>query len=327
MREAPTPIPASGEVRIRVKVSGVNFADVLGRMGMYAAAPAIPYVPGFEVSGTIDAVGQGVPDFREGDDVFALTRFGGYGDTVCVPYRQVFRRLEWMSAKDGAALPVAYLTAYMALMVMGSLRPGDRVLIHAAAGGVGLAALDICKIVGAETFGTASPHKHDTLREMGLTQPIDYRNFDFERVLAEVAPDTRFNLILDPLGGRNWAKNYRLLAPGGRLVFYGVSSVAPGKKRSRLRALRELAVLPFYTPLGLMRDNKGVAGLNLAQLWDEADLVRPWMQQIVAWYDEALFRPHVDRAFPFNKVSEAHHHIQNRENIGKVLLTWSQADR
>ncbi|RMG99837.1 MAG: alcohol dehydrogenase, partial [Chloroflexi bacterium] len=186
IREAPTPIPQNGEVRIRVETIGINFADVLGRMGIYPDAPPIPYVPGYEVAGIVDAVSQGVPDLKEGDRVFALTRFGGYADTVCVPHKQVFKRLDWMSAQDAAALPVNYLTAYQMLVVMGSLRPGDKVLIHGAAGGVGLAALDICRIIGAETFGTASPEKHDFLLERGLHFPIDYRNHDFEQVVMDL---------------------------------------------------------------------------------------------------------------------------------------------
>ncbi len=323
----PTPIPASGEVRIRVKASGVNFLDLRGRMGIDGDAPSIPYVPGLEVAGTIDAVGQGVVNLREGDEVFALTRYGGYSDTVCVPYRQVFKRLDWMSVHDAAALPMAYLTAYMALVIQGSLRAGDRVLIHHAAGGVGIAALDICKILGAETFGTASPYKHDFLTARGLDHPIDYRSYNFERVMEDIAPQKRMNLILDPVGGTSWAKNYRLLAPGGRLIFYGMSSAVGGKKRSRLREWRELLTLPFYTPLRLMRDNKSVAGLNMMRMWDEVETLREWMAQIVTWYDEALFRPEIDKTFPFNKAADAHEHLHNRENVGKVLLTWSDEGR
>ena len=142
---APDPIPGNGEIRIRVLASGINFADMMGRMGTYPDAPAIPYVPGYEVAGFIDLVGQGVPDFKEGDNVFAATRFGGYSNVVCVPYKQAFNRLDWMPVTDAAALPVNYMTAYMALIVMGSLKPGDKVLIHNAGGGVGLAALDIRK--------------------------------------------------------------------------------------------------------------------------------------------------------------------------------------
>ncbi len=320
MRDAADPLPRNGEVRIRVEACGINFADIMGRMGLYQDAPPAPYVPGYEVAGVIDAMGQGVPDFREGDKVFAATQFGGYSDAICVPYKQVFSRLEWMSAQDAAALPVAFLTAYMSLIVMGSLRPGARVLIHNAGGGVGLAALAICKIVGAETYGTASPEKHDFLREQGLNFPIDYRNQDYEQVLLEMTGRKGVQIILDPLGGANWRKNYRLLMPTGRLVMYGASSMAPRKRRSWLQVLRLLANMSFYTPMRLMNDNKAVVGVNLGHMWAQTKMLRRWMQQIVNWYDEALFRPHIDTTFSLEDAVKAHHYVQDRRNMGKVLL-------
>ena len=310
----------SGEVRIRVEAAGVNFADILGRMGMYPDAPPIPYVPGYEVAGTVEAVGGGAPDLKEGDKVFALTRFGGYSNTVIVPHKQVFRRLDWMSAEHGAALPVNYLTAYLALIVMGSLRAGDKVLIHAAAGGVGLAARDICTIVGAETYGTASPEKHDFLLVRGLHHPIDYRNLDYERVVKDLTGGHGVQLILDPLGGVHWPKNYRLLMPTGRLIYFGMSSLANGKRRSLLQMARQIIMTPFHTPMRLMSDNKGVIGLNLGHLWQETALLQKWMRQLVNWYDQALFRPHIDQTFSLAEAEKAHHYLQDRKNLGKVLL-------
>lgn len=321
-QEAPEPIPKNGEVRIQVAAAGVNFADILGRMGMYPDAPSTPYVPGYEVSGTIDAVGQGVSEFREGDRVFALTRFGGYSSVVCVPHKQVFKSYDWLSDDDAAALPVSYLTAYISLVVMGSLRKGDKVLIHSAAGGLGLAALDICKIMGAETLGTASLAKHEFLRERGLDHPIDYRNpdQDYARVVQELTGGRGVNIILDSLGGSYWQKNYQLLMPTGRLVFLGARSLAQGKKRSLLSIMRGLISLPRYTPLNLVEDNKAVMGVNIGYLWEQMDLVREWMNVIVSWYDEFAFRPCIDRKFVLQEAATAHHYIQDHKNKGKVLL-------
>jgi NADPH:quinone reductase-like Zn-dependent oxidoreductase len=317
---APDPIPHNGEIRIRVQASGVNFADVMGRMGTYPDAPPIPYVPGYEVAGVIDLVGQGVLGLKDGDNVFAATRFGGYSDIVCVPYKQVFKRLDWMPITDAAALPVNYLTAYMMLIVMGSLKPGDKVLIHNAGGGVGLAALDICNIIGAETLGTASPEKHEFLMQRGLRHPIDYRNRDFEGVVQDITGGRGVQLILDPIGGKTWPKNYRSLSPTGRLVYFGVSGMATGMKRSLLGLLRMLVWLPFYTPFKLMNDNKAVVGVNLGHMWGQTDMMQEWMGQIVTWYDEALFRPHIDKTFKLEEAAAAHLYIQNRKNTGKVLL-------
>lgn len=320
LQDASDPIPRTGEVRVRVQAVGVNFADILGRMGVYSDAPKIPYVPGYEVAGIIDVVGQGVPNLKEGDAALAVTRFGGYSDVVCVPDKQVYKRLGWMPPEDGAAIPVNYLTAYQMLMVMGALHPGDKVLIHGAAGGVGLAALDICRIVGAETFGTASPEKHEFLRARGLEHPIDYRNQDYERVINDLTAGKGLHIILDPLGGIHWQKNYRLLMPTGRLIHFGVSVIANGKKRSRWEMFKTMVRVPIYTPYTLMKDNKAVIGVNLASMWDHMALQRDWMQQIIAWYDEALFRPHVDKTFRFDDAAAAHHYLQDRKNTGKVLL-------
>jgi NADPH:quinone reductase-like Zn-dependent oxidoreductase len=320
VQKASDPTPRTGEVRIRVKACGVNFADILGRANLYPDAPTMPYVPGFEVAGEVDVVGQGVPDLKEGDKVFALTQFGGYSDVVCAPYKQVFKRLEWMDVLHGAALPVDYLMAYMALVSMGSLQKGDKVLIHNAGGGVGLAALDICRVVGAETYGTASPNKHDYLLERGLHHPIDYRNLDYERVIMDLTGGHGVQIVLDPMGGSHWKKNYRLLMPTGRLICFGISSVLPGKRRSIWALLRFLWNFPVYTPYRLLNDNKGVLGINMNHLWEQMDVLRPWMHQIITWYDEALFRPKIDQTFPFAGAAEAHHYLQDRKNIGKVLL-------
>lgn len=318
--EAADPSPGMGEIRIRVEASGVCFADIIGRLGIYPDAPRIPYVPGYEVAGVVDAVGQGVPGFAEGDGVFAATRFQGYSDVVCVPHQQAYHRYDWMPAEEAAALPVNYLTAFMMLVVMGSLRPGDRVLIHNVGGGVGLAALDICKILGADTYGTSSPSKHDFLAERGLVHPIDYRNLDYERAILDLTGGKGVQIVLDPLGGRHWAKNYRLLMPGGRLIHFGFSSAVTGKRRSFTSLIKRAIRVPFYTPIRLMNDNKAVIGVNLGHLWDHVDMVRAWMQQILNWYDEALFRPHIDRTFAFSDAALAHHHLQDRLNLGKVLL-------
>lgn len=320
VRESPDPIPAAGEVRIRVEACGVGFADVMGRMGLAVAGPNPPYVPGLEVAGTVDLVGQGVPDCKEGDTVFAFMRSGGYSDVVCVPHQQVFKRWQWMSPEQGAALPVSYLLAYQMLMVMGSLRSGDTVLIHGAAGGVGLAALDICNIVGTTTFGTASPPKHGFLQERGLDYPIDYRNRDYERLINDLTAGRGVQIILDALGGQHWQKNYRLLRPTGRLIHFGLNSAATGKKRSRLSSLLLRLRVPFYTPFQLMAENKAVMGIDWQQLWLHTDLRRLWMKQIVTWYDEALFRPYIDRTFRLEQAATAHHYLQDRENVGKVLL-------
>lgn len=319
IREAADPIPRTGEVRIRVAASGVNVADLLGQPGDGNRA-SVPYVPGYEVAGVVDMVAQGVSTVKEGDRVVALTQGGGYSDLKTVSHRRVFSLLDWMKLEDAAALPVDYVTAFASLLVVGSLRKGDQVLIHAAGSGVGLAALNICQIVGAETIGTAPGDRHDFLRKQGLDSAIDLLEEDYEEAVRELTGGKGVQLILNPFAGLHYEKNSRLLAETGRLVHYANESVLPSRPSSILERLRSAVFSPMYTPLWLMKESKGMAGINFLRLWKDIDLVRPWMEQLMDWYDEALFRPHVDSAFRFERVGEAHNYVRERRNLGKVLL-------
>src|SRR6516162_4456834 len=229
VKEAPDPEPKAGEVRIRVEASGVNFADIMGRLGIYPDLPPIPVVPGYEVSGQIDAVGAGVAPDWAGRDVLAATRFGGYADTVCVPIKQVFARPPGMSALEGASIPVNYFTAWQLIVVMGGLKANETVLIHSAGGGVGIAATQIAKHIGARVIGTASAAKHAELRALGTDHLIDYRNEDFEARTRQITGGRGVELILDPVGGDSLKKGFRLLAPTGRLGVFGASSAATNK--------------------------------------------------------------------------------------------------
>ncbi len=320
VREAPDPAPQPGEIRIRVEASGVNFADLMARMGVYPDAPKIPCVVGYEVAGTVDSLGEGVTGIQIGDPVVALTHFGGYADVVCVPVIAAYSRPPRMSALVGAALLVNYLTAYQLLVVMGSLHQGDRVLIHSAAGGVGLAALDICRIYGAVTLGTAAVSKHEFLRSRGLDHPIDSRAADFAKEVQSVTHGEGVEIVLDSVGGPNWRKNYRLLAPSGRLMAFGASSLAAGSRRSLAALVRVGLSLPRFTPLALMDANKGVLGVNIGHLWDKPQLVRGWGEQLLDWYNEGRIDPHVGRTFPFAEAPAAHRYLHSRSSIGKVLL-------
>ncbi len=201
VKEAADPAPNAGEVRIRVEASGVNFADIMGRMGVYPDLPPIPVVPGYEVSGRIDAVAAGVDQSWIGQDVIAMTRFGGYADVVCVPVKQAFPRPAGLSALEGAAIPVNYFTAWQLVVVMGALKANETVLIHSVGGGVGIAATQIAKHVGARVIGTASAVKHDEMRALGVDHLIDYRTEDFETRTREITGGRGVELILDAVGG------------------------------------------------------------------------------------------------------------------------------
>ena len=214
-RETPDPPVGPGDVRIAVKAAGINFADTVARIGLYPDAPKPPCVLGYEVAGEVESVGEAVDTHREGDQVIAGTRFGGQAELVTVPAAQALALPKRLSFEQGAAVPVNYGTAYAALVVMGGLGHGDRVLIHAAAGGVGIAATQIARNLGAEIFGTSSPQKHEVIQAQGVAHPIDYRNRDFEVEVMRITGGEGVDVIIDALGPTSFRKDYRLLRSGG----------------------------------------------------------------------------------------------------------------
>ena len=325
VREAPDPEPQSGQVRVRVEAAGINFADILARMGLYPDAPKLPAVVGYEVAGVVDGVGEGVDRFADGDRVVGLTRFGGYSDVVCVPQVGVRRLPESLGFEGAASIPVNWLTAWLMLVRLGNVRPGERVLVHACAGGVGLAAVQICRHFGAEVIGTASPSKHDRLREMGVAECIDYRSQDFEEEVARITDDKGVDIVLDAVGGVSFAKSYRCLTDLGRLFVFGASSLAPSTRRRIGSALLGLWRMPSFKPLDLMQNNRGVIGVNLAHLWHRGDELAEMLGEITDHVADGTFRPVVDRSFTFDEAAAAHRYIQERRNFGKVVLTPAHA--
>src|SRR4051812_12305581 len=214
-QEAPDPVPGPGEIRIAVHASGVNFADVLARIGLYPDAPKPPVTVGYEVSGVVDAVGADVATPRVGDRVVALTRFGGYSDRVVVPSIVAFQIPEGLDHVSAAAIPVNYLTALIALYRMANLTSGETILIHGAGGGVGIAATQLARLRGATIIGTASSAKHEAIRAQGVHHAIDYRRTDVVAEVRRLTNGRGVDIALDPIGGKSFAESYRLLAPLG----------------------------------------------------------------------------------------------------------------
>lgn len=316
----PDPVPPPGEVLIRVKASGLNFADILARQGLYPDGPPKPCVMGYEVSGVIEAVGDGVDQAIIGEQVIAMTRFGGQAELVTVADAQVFEKPTELSFEQGAALPVNYLTAWALIVTMGGLRADESILIHNAGGGVGLAALEIARHIGAKTFGTASTGKHEFLRQRGLDHPIDYRDQDWVPVLMELTEGRGVELIIDPLGGKSWKQSYSVLRRTGRMGVFGMSVASASGIKGKLKALKAVVSMPRYNPLGLMNRNKGIFGLNLGHMWGEGEKVASWTREIMRGVQQGWIRPHVDRTFSFDEIADAHRYIEGRKNIGKVVL-------
>ena len=326
VEERPDPPVGPGEVRVAVKAAGINFADTLARIGLYPDAPKVPSVVGYEVAGEIESVGGGVELHRVGDRVIAATRFNGQAELVTVPAENAFPLPKKLSFEEGAAFPINYATAYAALVIMGGLKQGERVLIHAAAGGVGISATQVAKGIGAEIFGTASGSKHDAIREQGVEHAIDYRTLDFEDEVRKITGGEGVDVIMDALGPTSFRKDYRLLRQGGRLIMYGLSEVQSGSgKRDIPAALRSLArmplaTMPWWKSLGVMNENKGVFGLNMLHWWDREGNFDRVIEPLLEGLRQGDLKPVVAEAFPFDGAPDAHRMIEERRNIGKVVL-------
>ena len=325
VEERPDPQVAAGEVRIAVRAAGINFADLLARTGMYPDAPKVPSIVGYEVAGEVDTVGEGVASVVVGDRVMAGTRFGGYAELVTVAEDDVLHLPESLSFEQGAAVPVNYATAYAGVVIMGGLREGDRVLIHSAAGGVGISATQIARARGAEIFGTASAAKHDAIRAQGVDHPIDYRNTDFEDAVREITDGEGIDLAFDAVGPSSFRKDYRLLRSGGRLVCYGISEVQSGDGRNIPGLLKGLAsmttaTMPWWKSLTMMNENKGVFGLNMLSWWDREGSLARLIDPLASDLEAGRLDPVVAESFPFDRAPEAHRFIHERRNVGKVVL-------
>tara|TARA_Y100001970_G_scaffold43618_1_gene54340 strand:- start:841 stop:1851 length:1011 start_codon:yes stop_codon:yes gene_type:complete len=319
IQEVSMPTPGPNEICIKVSKAGINFADILSRMGLYPGAPKPPFTPGMEVSGTIHELGPEVEGFEVGDRVVGSGTNGGYAEYTVSNCKGVFKIPKDISFEMAASFPAVYLTSYLMIIHPGDLQPGESILIHGAAGGVGLASIELAKIAGAKTiFGTCSPSKHEFIQERGVL-PVDKDNF-----LAEImqwTDDKGVDLVLDPIGGEHLMQSYRCLGSGGRVCSFGISDMAPGKKRSHWHRIKSWLSFPKFDPLKMMTSNRGVFGIHLGRWknWEHLDKAR---KDLMGWISEGKISPHVDKVFPSEKVSDAHHYIQDRKNIGKVLLDF-----
>jgi NADPH:quinone reductase-like Zn-dependent oxidoreductase len=314
VQERPDPAIGAGEVRIAVAAAGINFADVMARMGLYADAPKTPCVVGYEVAGTVLELGDGVSGINLGQRVFAGTQFGGYASEVVTAAGDVLPLPDELSFEQGAAIPVNYATAWAGLIGFGVLQQGERVLIHSAGGGVGIAATQIAKRSGAEVYGTASPGKHASILELGVDRALDYTKAGWERDLP------KFDVILDALGGRSFRTSYSLLRPGGRLVAFGASSVVSGERRNLVTALRSVVRVPRFNLMKQMSESKAVIGLNMLRLWKDRGSLQPWIDPLRELLDDGTVKPVIAGTFGFEEAGAAQTMIVERRNLGKVVL-------
>lgn len=321
----PDPLPGAGEVLINVRHAGVNYADCVIRMGLYASAKQLvgwPITPGFEVAGEVAAVGAGVNQFAPGMRVVGVTLFNGYSSQLVLPANQVLAIPAHMDTPTAAAIPTIFLTAWFALRELAHVRPGERVLVHSAAGGVGSAAVQLAQRAGAEVTGVVgATHKLGAVRELGAQHVIDKSREALWPRARQLAP-AGYDVILDANGVSTLQDSYRHLAPLGRLVVYGFHSMLPkqGGRPNCPKLAWDWLRTPRFNPLQLTTDNHSVLAFNLSFLSQRADLLLPAMQQILDGFQRGELRAPAITVYPLTKVADAHRALESGQTVGKLVL-------
>lgn len=324
LEPSPVPEPGPGEVRVDVKAIGVNYADVVVRMGLYASAKEYvgwPITPGFEVSGTVGAKGAGV-DLEIGDPVIAVTRFGGYASHVVVPRHQVFAKPDVLTFEQAAAIPAVYMTAWFALYELAHPRPRSTVLVHSAAGGVGGALLQLSKLRGCTVVGVVGrSDKVEAARELGADHVIDKSTQSLWREARKLAPQG-YDVILDANGVATLRDSYEHLRRAGKLVVYGFHSMLPrqGGKPSWPKLAKDWLRTPRFNPLDMTNESRSVLAFNLSYLFDRTDLLAEGMHDILGWFDSLVLQPPPVTTFALADVAQAHAAIESGTTIGKLVL-------
>lgn len=320
VREVPDPVPGPGEVRVRVEAVGVNYAEVLSRRGLYGWAPPMPYTPGMEATGTIDALGAGVEGRAVGERVIVGAQQGAYAERIVVPERQALPAIGGFSTEENAAIAVNYLTAWVSLMEMARLRPTDRVLVTAAAGGVGTAAVQIATRFGCATVGMAgSDAKLDAIRALGARAAVNYRRPDFEERLRTAAGPDRFDVVLEVVGGDVFRSVWPVVAPFGRVVVAGFASLAL-QRWNPLSWLRTWRDLPRADIRSLAPASHGFMATHIGYLLDDPPrLARVWAE-MTAFVAAHGIRPVVGETFSLGEMAEAHRLMESRGSVGKIVV-------
>lgn len=305
VRDVPVPEPGAGQVRIRVKAAGMNYADIMQREGLYPNGPKAPYGAGFEVAGTVDAIGPGVAIWKPGDAVMGFCQ-NGYSEYVIAPAAQVMPKPDELDFHQAAAVPCQYLTAYHALLTLGRLREGQTVLIQAAAGGLGTLMVQIARNIGAKVIGTcSSDEKCTTLRDLGCHHPINYTTADFVQEVKAITKGAGCDLVIESIGGEIFEKSLRCLKPRGMLVTLGVAS-----KES-----------PTVNAVKLLANNWIVAGMHLMAYTTDMLAMANALRDLHAWLIDGRITVVARHSFPLEQAAEAQQFISDRKSTGKVVLT------
>jgi NADPH2:quinone reductase len=321
MQDRPDPQPAAGQVLIDVAYSGLNFADVMAIKGLYNEAPPLPCVLGYDVSGKIAAVGENVTGLALGDRVIGMTRFGGYAEKVAANAAGVVKIPANWNPADAIALTTQYCTAFYAAGEAMNLHEGDKVLIQAGAGGVGIALVQYCLYKGCEIFATtSSPEKMEFLKQMGVQHPINYQQEDFAEAVKRINGKGGIDAVFDAIGGASVKKGMGLLRAGGRLVCYGASVLSSKKGLAKIGAGLAFG---FYHPAMLMMPSKSIIGVNMLKIADmKPALMQYCLQQVVALAESNVFKLQPATVFAAKDIALAHEFLASRKSIGKVVISW-----
>ncbi len=322
-RSLELPDPGPGEVHLKVLAAGVNFADLMMRIGLYGTVPPRPYSPGFEVAGQVQACGEGVTGLVIGDRVVAMKRFGGYAHDVIVPVNQIFPWPGSLSPAEAAAIPVVFLTAWICLFRSGAARAGERVLVLGAGGGVGTAAVQLGVRAGLTVYGTAGtePKRTYIKEKLGAVACYDSRG-QWESSLRADLQGSSLDLALDPVGGEATKSCRRLLGPLSRLVVYGLSEAAPGVRKNWLRVMWAWLRTPRFHPIDLIQPNLSISGVHLLHLGAKENVLRECYQEMLPGFASGELFPVLDKTFPLTATgaAAAHQYLHERKNLGKVVL-------
>ena len=315
--------PLNNQVRIKVHYAGINFAEIMARMKLYPGGPKPGSVLGGEVSGVIDKIGKDVQGLSAGEKVMGLSLSGSYSSQVCIDADSIIPLPDHFKLDEAAAFPVAYITAYMMMFDLGNLQEGDTFLIHGAGGGVGTAALQLAKTKNIKIIGTSSSWKHDKLIRMGIDKCIDYNTDNTEKEIMDFTKGKGVDLVIDPIGAKNWKLSYRVLAKMGKLIIYGDQNLVKGDKLKPIVAMKEMYSMPKYKPMDLMANNKAVMGYHLGRFKGHEWKVKRSINNLIKLVADNDLHPVIDSKFSFRDAPKAHRHIQERKNFGKVLLDFS----
>ena len=315
--------PADDEVQIKTHFAGINFAEIMTRMGLYPGAPKPPSPIGGEASGVITKLGKNITGYNIGDKVMAFAPFNSYSSNINVNDKMLMKLPQSFTLEQGAAFPVVYMTAYMMMFDLGNLKKDEIFFIQGAGGGVGTAATQLAKAVGAKIIGTSSGWKHQRLKEMGVDLCIDYTKENVTDKVMDYTNGYGVDLIIDPIGGKQWAESYKMLAPMGKLIVYGNQNLVQGKTRSMLALAKEFFTMPKIKPFEMIGNNKAIMGYHLGRLKGAEHKIKRAMLGINQMIDNGDVSPIVGKVFPFNQASLAHDYIQKRKNFGKVLLDFT----